>query len=98
MGEGVFDLVDPAGIDAALDAVVEGQRQEHREMARHGFPDPWSEARYPFCTVSATCWDSGRRQRTPLTFAGASWHAEPVPHALATDALRWRVARARWVE
>ena len=93
VGEGLLNVVDPATLDAEVDAAMQQQRDYYADMPE-GFPNPYKE-NYPCSTDVFSCWDDGHRKRTPLTHNGGSWGGGWTARNLHGDAYKWAVVRVR---
>ncbi len=92
IGEGVLDLVDPAELDAELDAADEREREFHAQLPT-GHAGPWEDPRYTQHYRLYTCFDGARRRRTPLKAARGTFGPSFSPAELDGDEVRWHVAR-----
>lgn len=93
VGEGILDLLDPATLDAALDAFAVEHRERGREL-RAALPDigdPYDTSEGASHLISV--WDEGHHRATPPTSAGDVFSSGFDPGRLDGDLLPWRI---RW--
>lgn len=94
VGEGILDAVDPATLDAQIDAETTRTRADWPKG--FGVP-PWVKLEYPFESAFYTAWDPARRAPAPLKSSQHSWGLKLETVALDGDFLPWVVVRMRWL-
>lgn len=94
VGEGAAEALDPATLDADLDAADVRQRRDLEDTGLFGDDSPYDNPKYPWVVSSYHAWDTFGR--TPLLRAGSlGWSAEVAVRGFDADRLRWTVTRAR---